>query len=110
MVIGCIITETHFQQLVTLKCVAHSNPVETIYLKRLNFMLTCSFFAAVFVSRLSDSLPANFFAGLINVGDEIIEINGTPMKKLSLEETYDLMARQDELRLKILPFMARRDV
>ena len=61
------------------------------------------------MSRLSDSLPAHFFAGLISVGDEILELNGTAMKNISLEETYDLMAKQDRLRLKILPFMARRD-
>lgn len=63
----------------------------------------------IFVSRLSDSLPPHFFAGLLNVGDEIFEINGTSMKNISLEETYDLMAKQNQLLLKIMPFMARRD-
>ena len=61
------------------------------------------------MSRLSDSVPAHLFAGLISVGDEILELNGTTMTNISLEETYDLMAKQDQLRLKIMPFMARRD-
>jgi len=63
----------------------------------------------VFVSRLSDSLPERFFAGLIGLGDEILEINNVPLHSLTLDQVYDLMAEKNKLILKTLPFMARKD-
>ena len=46
----------------------------------------------VFVSRLSDALPESFFAGLISIGDEILEVNGRKVNTLPLEAVYELMA------------------
>ena len=66
-------------------------------------------FSAIFVSRLSDGLPESFFVGLLGVGDEIIEINGIPLKDLPLEDVYDLMKQSNVLVLKTLPYVARKD-
>ncbi len=65
-------------------------------------------FAGIFVSRLSDSLPASFFASLLGVGDEILEINHQEIRTLAMEQIHDMMASNSRLILKTLPFLARR--
>ena len=67
-------------------------------------------FAGIFVSRLSDGLPEHFFAGLLGLGDEILEINDLPVNTLDLNDVYDLMANSEQLMVKTLPFSARPDV
>ncbi|XP_074654731.1 uncharacterized protein LOC141908535 [Tubulanus polymorphus] len=61
----------------------------------------------VFISRMSDGYPEKFFAGLLSIGDEILEINGKPAKKMSVDEIYDVMATNDTVMLKTLPLMSR---
>ena len=62
------------------------------------------------MSRLSESLPASFFASLLGVGDEIIEVNQEEVHSLTLEQIHDIMATNNRLVLKTLPFVARKDV
>ena len=61
------------------------------------------------MSRLGDGLPEHFFAGLLGIGDEILEINGLPLQKMALDDIYDLMGLHDKLTLKVLPFVSRKD-
>ena len=58
---------------------------------------------------MTDSYPESFFAGLIAVGDEIIEVDNISTADLSLEQVYDLMARKDLLLIRLLPLLARKD-
>ena len=61
------------------------------------------------MSRLGDGLPDHFLAGLLAVGDEILEIEGKTVKELELEKVYELMAATTHtLELKTLPFAARK--
>ncbi len=51
------------------------------------------------VSRLSDGLPSHWFAGLLSIGDEILEINGHPVPDLKLDDVYELMADGDKQKM-----------
>ncbi|CAH1271598.1 PARD6A [Branchiostoma lanceolatum] len=64
----------------------------------------------LFVSRLSDGYPDKLFAGLLGLGDEILEINGVPVNTITLDDVYDLMAEtKEKLVLRVLPLLARND-
>ncbi|XP_023930451.1 serine/arginine repetitive matrix protein 2 [Lingula anatina] len=63
----------------------------------------------IFISRLSDGYPEKFFAGLLSVGDEILEVDTKPTKDLTLDDLYDFMATKKKLVLKTLPLLARTD-
>ncbi|XP_061184107.1 uncharacterized protein LOC133192174 isoform X2 [Saccostrea echinata] len=64
----------------------------------------------IFVSRFSEEVDADErFAGLLNVGDEILEVNGHNISDASLDDVYDLMADQS-LEVKILPLLSRKDI
>ena len=69
-----------------------------------------SFISGIFVSRLSDSLPASFFASLMGVGDEILEINQQKVRNLAMEHIHNMIASNNRLILKTLPFLSRQDV
>ena len=58
---------------------------------------------AMYISRLSDGLPAHFYAGLLRVGDEVREINGTAVSGLSLDEVFDMIALSSKLVLQLRP-------
>ncbi|CAH1787296.1 unnamed protein product [Owenia fusiformis] len=63
----------------------------------------------VFISRMSDGHPEKLFAGLLGIGDEILEINNRTLQGGDLDIAYDIMAQHDTLTMKVLPFMARTD-
>ncbi|XP_006816485.1 uncharacterized protein LOC102801825 [Saccoglossus kowalevskii] len=63
----------------------------------------------IFISRMSDGYPEKMFAGLMGIGDEILEINGTSLVKKTLDDVYDAMADRDRLVLKIMPLLSRKD-
>ena len=67
-------------------------------------------FLGVFISRLNEGPTKNLFAGLLSVGDEILEIDGIPTKRLSLEDVSTMIAESQKLVLKTLPYMARTDL
>ena len=58
---------------------------------------------------MSDGYAEKVLAGLLGVGDEILEINNMAVQKLSLDTVYEVMAQSQLMLLKTLPFLARRD-
>ncbi|XP_064650201.1 uncharacterized protein LOC135501806 [Lineus longissimus] len=64
----------------------------------------------IFISRLTDAYPERFFAGLVGIGDEILEINSIKTRNMSLDDVYDVMASRETLLLKIIPLMSRQDI
>ncbi|XP_033105200.1 uncharacterized protein LOC117107597 isoform X2 [Anneissia japonica] len=67
----------------------------------------CNSEAGVFVTRLSDGHPEKILLGLIQVGDEILEINEVPVQGKSIDDVYDIILENDKLVIKILPLSAR---
>lgn len=63
----------------------------------------------IFISRIMDSSGAKFLAGLLNPGDEVIEINHQNTKTKTIAEVHNIMANSDKLTLTILPYIGRKD-
>ncbi|XP_063966196.1 uncharacterized protein KIAA1614-like [Lytechinus pictus] len=63
----------------------------------------------IFVTRLGDGHPAKILAGLLQVGDEILEINGQDIRRKKLDDVYDLMMDNDSLVLHVRPLKSRSD-
>ena len=57
----------------------------------------------MYISRLSDALPVHFYAGLLRVGDEVTDINGTAVSGLSLDDVFDVIALSSKLVLQLRP-------
>lgn len=57
----------------------------------------------IYVSRFCDGYPAKMFAGLLAIGDQILEINGISTDKITVEEAHDMVASRDTLILRVLP-------
>ena len=67
-------------------------------------------FSGIFISRFADSQPEKVFGGLLSVGDEILEINGQFVRDLSQDDVYNIISASPIIVMKILPFIARKDV
>lgn len=63
----------------------------------------------VFVSRIMDCASSKFMAGLLNPGDEILEINGESTTSKTMSEVHNILANSDKLVLTVLPFIGRKD-
>lgn len=63
----------------------------------------------VFVSRIMDCASSKFMAGLLNPGDEILDINGESTASKSMSEVHNILANSDKLVLTVLPFLGRKD-
>lgn len=63
----------------------------------------------VFISRIMDSASAKFIAGLLNPGDELLEVNGESTRMKSVAEVQNIMAHSDKLLLTIMPYVGRKD-
>uniref|UniRef100_A0A0L8I6Y5 PDZ domain-containing protein n=2 Tax=Octopus bimaculoides TaxID=37653 RepID=A0A0L8I6Y5_OCTBM len=70
-----------------------------IYMTRVKHNLGYS----IYVSRFSDGYPAKMFAGLLGIGDEILEINGISTGCMTVEDAHDMVASSDKLILRVLP-------
>ncbi|ELU17304.1 hypothetical protein CAPTEDRAFT_79524, partial [Capitella teleta] len=55
-----------------------------------------------FASERNDALPEHFFAGIMTVGDEILEINGRKVVDMALEGVYDLLGNGNKVVLRLL--------
>ena len=55
------------------------------------------------MTRLSDSYAEKMFSGLLSVGDEIREVNGTPISKLTQANILDIISKSQQLVLKVKP-------
>ena len=53
------------------------------------------------MTRLSDSYAEKLFSGLLSVGDEIKEINGTSVSKLSQSDMQEIISKSHKLVLKV---------
>lgn len=63
----------------------------------------------VFVSRIMDCSASKFMAGLLNPGDEILEINGESTISQTMSEVHNVLANSDKLFLTVLPILGRKD-
>lgn len=63
----------------------------------------------VFVSRIMDCSASKFMAGLLNPGDEILEINGESTSNKTMSEVHNILANSDKLILTVLPMLGRKD-
>lgn len=63
----------------------------------------------VFVSRIMDCSSSKFMAGLLNPGDEILEINGESTSSKTMSEVHNVLANSDKLILTVLPILGRKD-
>ena len=48
-------------------------------------------------------------AGLLNPGDEILEINGESTASKTMSEVHNILANSNKLVLTVLPFLGRKD-
>ena len=63
----------------------------------------------VFISRIMDSAASKFMAGLLNPGDEILEINGESTLNKTMSDVHNILANSDKLVLTVLPILGRKD-
>lgn len=63
----------------------------------------------VFISRIMDSSSSKFIAGLLNPGDELLEVNGQSTQTKSVAQVQNIMAHSDKLLLTVLPYVSRKD-
>ena len=63
----------------------------------------CVYVAEMYISRLSDALPTHFYAGLLQVGDQVVEINHVEVSQLSLDAVFDIIAQSSMLLLRLRP-------
>ncbi|CAL1271285.1 unnamed protein product [Larinioides sclopetarius] len=64
----------------------------------------------VFVSRMRDQETQKQLAGLLDIGDEILEIDGSNVKDADIMEVNSLMANKNTLLLTVLPYICRKDI
>ena len=64
----------------------------------------------MYISRLSDGLPVHFYAGLLQVGDEVIKVNDVAVSGLSLDNVFDMIAQSSTLVLQLRPSSAAEPV
>lgn len=58
--------------------------------------------AGVYVQEMADAGTAKLYAGLLGVGDEILQVNGVAVSGLGLARIRDLLLRADTLSLRVL--------
>ncbi|GIZ00101.1 PDZ domain-containing protein [Caerostris extrusa] len=64
----------------------------------------------VFVSRMRDQETQKQLAGLLDIGDEILEIDGSNVKNADIMEVNSMMANKNTLLLTVLPYICRKDI
>lgn len=64
----------------------------------------------VFVSRMHDARARKVLHGLLDVGDEILEVNGTDVRDADIVTVNSLMKNQTTVLLTVLPYVCRTDV
>uniref|UniRef100_K7FQY6 KIAA1614 n=1 Tax=Pelodiscus sinensis TaxID=13735 RepID=K7FQY6_PELSI len=56
----------------------------------------------IYVQEMADASTAKLYAGLLGVGDEILEVNGAKVTRLGLAHLNELLSRADALSLRVL--------
>ncbi|XP_037514462.1 nascent polypeptide-associated complex subunit alpha, muscle-specific form [Rhipicephalus sanguineus] len=64
----------------------------------------------VFVSRMPDAHTQQVLQGLLDIGDEILEVNGTDVRDADIMTVNSLMTNQSTLLLTVLPYICRKDI
>lgn len=64
----------------------------------------------IFVCKIVDKKAEKFLSGLLHVGDEILEINGTNINEKSLAHVQKLIRNSDKLQLTILPYSKGKEL
>lgn len=64
----------------------------------------------VFVSRMPDAHTQQVLQGLLDIGDEILEVNGTDVRDADIMKVNSLMTNQSTLLLTVLPYICRKDI
>lgn len=59
--------------------------------------------------RFQNSEAHSAIDGLLDIGDEILEINGQHVQGMALDDVYKLMTEKVVTVMKILPKLARND-
>lgn len=60
------------------------------------------FLAGIYVQELGDASTAKLYAGLLGVGDEILEVNGAKVAGLGLAHINELLLWADTLSIRVL--------
>ncbi|CAD5121967.1 DgyrCDS10423 [Dimorphilus gyrociliatus] len=63
----------------------------------------------LFISRISQNIPQTTFDGLLNLGDEILMINNIPIKRMNIDDVYDIFGREFSIDLRLLPYSSRKE-
>ena len=63
----------------------------------------------IFVCKIVDKKTEKFLSGLLHVGDEILEVNGSSINEKSLAHIQKLIKNVDKLQLTILPYSAGKE-
>lgn len=58
--------------------------------------------AGVYVQEMADAGTAKLYAGLLGVGDEILQVNGAAVSGLGLARIRELLLQADSLALRVL--------
>ncbi|OCT85111.1 uncharacterized protein kiaa1614.L [Xenopus laevis] len=58
--------------------------------------------SGIYVQEMSDASTAKLFSGLLRVGDEILELNGTKVSTIAHEQLSKIMDRESTLSLRVL--------
>lgn len=58
--------------------------------------------AGVYVQEMADAGTAKLYAGLLGVGDEILQVNGAAVSGLGLARIRQLLLQADSLSLRVL--------
>lgn len=56
----------------------------------------------VYVQEMADAGTAKLYAGLLGVGDEILQVNGAAVSGLGLARIRELLLQADSLALRVL--------
>lgn len=62
----------------------------------------CVLSAGVYVEDMVDSSAEKLYAGLLAVGDEILEVNGEKVACLTLEQVTHLLTRNSSTTVRVL--------
>lgn len=63
-------------------------------------LLTCH--VGVYVEEMVDSSAEKLYAGLLTVGDEILEVNGENVDVLGMDEVTDLLTKSTSATVRVL--------
>ena len=55
------------------------------------------------MDSFQDRHVSKFFAGILSVGDEVLEIDGSDVRAMTLEEVKDMILRKKRMLMRVMP-------